>query len=185
MEAVSGKFSTTWNKGPCPKVDCVFGITNFGLEQKWTSYRADLTDKRVETRAERYFHGTGLMCDIVNTKKLCTDFYCGICGICNEGFSTAHIRNDTFQRFGKGFYLAPNSSKSNDYTHGVNNYRALLLCDVCPGNKYILKENDKDLQGPPPGYNSVYGKVGADLNYPEIVLHKPAAIMPRYIIVYT
>ena len=42
--------------------------------------------------------------------------------------------NITFQRFGHGFYLAPNSSKCHDYTQGACGYRAMLVCDVCPGN---------------------------------------------------
>jgi len=60
----------------------------------------------------------------------------------------------------------------------------MLLCDVCPGNKYQLKITDQSLQGPPSGFNSVYGQVGTDLNYPEIVLYNPEAVMPRYIILY-
>ena len=37
---------------------------------------------------------------------------------------------------------------------------------------------------PPSGCDSVYGHVGEDLNYPELVVYKPEAVMPRYIIIY-
>ena len=49
--------------------------------------------------------------------------------------------NITFQRFGHGFYLAPNSSKCHDYTQGANGCRAMLLCDVCPGRQYQFRTN--------------------------------------------
>ncbi len=94
---------------------------------------------------------------------------------------------DHFQRFGSGFYLAPNSSKCHDYTEkNTRNYRAMLLCNVLPGRKHSLKSNSRNRTGPPPGYDSVYGQVGtgAALNYPEIVVYNPHAVMPKYIIVY-
>ena len=60
----------------------------------------------------------------------------------------------------------------------------MLLCDVCPGRKCLLKTNSKQLTGPPPGFDSVYGQVGDKLNYPEIVVYNPDAVMPRHITVY-
>ena len=119
------------------------------------------------------------------SKTLCKDADCGICNISRIGFNSQHIRkNITFQRFGPGFYLAPHSSKCHDYTLGAHGYRALFLCDVCPGRKYQLQVTDQTLRGPPMGFDSIYGQVGQDLNYPEIVLHNPNAILPHYIIVY-
>ena len=183
--SVLKSFQSFWKKGICPTVLAVLTITNSGLQQKWETYQKHLTDKTVEP----HFHGTALKCDIFNTKKLCQVSNCGICGITNEGFRPEYIRKDTFQRFGEGFYLAPNSSKANDYAHeyqggGGGAYKALLLCDVCPGRKYMLKETDQDLKGPPPGYDSVYGQVGGDLNYPEIVVYNAEAVMPRHLILY-
>ena len=60
----------------------------------------------------------------------------------------------------------------------------MLLCDVCPGRRYPLETNSQQLTGPPTGFDSVYGKVGTKLNYPELVVYDTAAVMPRYIIVY-
>ena len=182
--SASKVFQEMWKKGICPNIKAVFTITNASVQQQWERYKSSLTDKRVE----QHFHGTALKCDVFKNKELCKISDCGICGISNEGFSIQHIRN-TFQRFGKGFYLAPHSSKANDYTHEYNcggvRYRAQLLCDVCPGKKYTLKETDQSLKGPPPGCDCVYGQVGGDLNYPEIVVYKEGAVMPRYIVVYT
>ena len=162
-------------------MDCVFAVDNTILKKRWSTYRDEHRDHPVE----KHFHGTALSCNIARTQKLCRNGSCGICGISSIGLDRGYIRkNFDFQRFGKGFYLAPNSSKCHDYTQGANGYRAMLLCDVCPGKKYPLQRTDQSLQGPPRGYDSVYGLVGSDLNYPEIVLYKPEAVMPRYIILY-
>ena len=109
-----------------------------------------------------------------------------MCRIAKSGFDEQKIRTNItkFQRFGRGFYLAPNSSKSHEYTQGAFDYRALLLCDVCPGRKYVLQRTDQTLNGPPSGYHSIYGQPGQSLNFEEIVLPRADAILPRYIIVY-
>ena len=67
---------------------------------------------------------------------------------------------------------------------GSNGHKAMLLCEVHPGRKYALQTNRQHLTGPPRGFDSVYGKVGEDLNYPELVVYEPEAVMPRFIIVY-
>ena len=181
---VSRKFSGKWIKGSCPPVSYVFTITNSTLERQWTAYGQTL-QHHVRTITEEHFHGTTLACNITVSQALCSDGNCGICGISCAGLDPQYIRmNIDFQRYGHGYYLAPNSSKCHDYTQGAHGYRAMLLCEVRPGNKYQLKINNQKLTGPPQGYDSVYGQVGSKLNYPEIVLYNPHAVMPRYIIVY-
>ena len=176
---VTQKFRASWIKGTCPNVDYAFVITSTTLESRWTAYRQRLPDQTVE----EHYHGTKLTCNLSSAP--CNDQQCGICGISNTGLDRRCIRkNINFQRFGHGFYLAPNSSKCHDYTQGANGYRAMLLCDVCPGRKYFLQTDNVQLQGPPQGYDSVYGQVGGSLNYPEIVVYNPDAIVPRYIIMY-
>ena len=180
-EEVIVKFTNAWNfkKGECPKVDFVFVISNFTLLSRWTAYRLKLSDQTVE----EYYHGTKLSCNL--TKAPCADSECGICGISRTGLDRRCIRkNIKFQRFGHGFYLAPNSSKCHDYTQGAHGYRAMLLCDVCPGRKYNLRSNNKNLRKPPSGYDSVFGETGGHLNYAEIVVYNPDAVVPRFIIVY-
>ena len=132
---------------------------------------------------EEHYHGTKLTCDL--SKVPCNDEECGICGISSSGLDRRCIqKNINFQRFGHGFYLAPNSSKCHDYTQGCHGYRAMLLCHVSPGVKYPLKTDKEKLAGPPPGFDSIDGQVGRSLNYAEIVVYNPDAVVPRYIIVY-
>ena len=159
----------------------MFVISSTFLEQTWAGYKASLADQTVE----QHYHGTKLTCNITVTQTLCGDTNCGICGIACNGLDPLLIQqNISFQRFGRGFYLAPNSSKCHDYTQGCNGYRAMLLCDVCPGKKHYLLSDSVQLTGPPSGCDSVYGQVGGCLNYPEIVVYNQNAVMPRYIIVY-
>ena len=178
---VTQKFRNSWLKGTCPNVHCVYVVTSVTLETRWTAYRQRLGDQTIE----EHYHGTKLTCDLSRSSPPCNNQECGICGISNTGLDRRCIqKNVSFQRFGHGFYLAPNSSKCHDYTQGANGYRAMLLCDVCPGNKYSLQMDSVNLVGPPPGYDCVYGQVGWSLNYPEIVVYHPDAVIPRYIIVY-
>ena len=181
--SVSGKFQRTWAKGSCPPVSFIFVINNRQLQQRWIAYRQKLSDQTME----ECYHGTQLLCDITTNNGMCNNEECGICGISRTGMDRRCIRkNINFQRFGHGFYVAPNSSKCHDYTQGAHGYRAMLLCDVCPGRKYIKKSNDEKLQGPPQGYDSIHGQSGSDsvLNYDEIVLYNPDSVLPRYVVVY-
>ena len=178
---VSQQFTRDWNrrKGTCPKVDCVYVVSNSALEVRWRAHKQNLQNQIVE----EYYHGTTLVCNL--SSMPCTNADCGVCGISSTGLDRRCIRkNFNFQRFGHGFYLAPNSSKCHDYTQGANGYRAMLLCAVCPGRKYCLQTDNVDLKGPPSGYDCVYGQEGSSLNYAEIVVYNPDAVLPRYIIVY-
>ncbi len=123
-----------------PSIDYIFSISNDDLEQRWESYKHTLSLKEVE----KHFHGTKLQCDISSTITLCSNEACGICGIVKIGLDRRCIRkNIQFQRFGHGFYWAPNSSKCHDYTQGMNNYRAMILFDVCPGKNISYRETTK------------------------------------------
>ena len=168
-----------WEKRPYPAVNFIFKVTNNMLEQKWMAYKKTVRVKDVK----ELYHGTKLSCKITTTWKLCDTGSCGICGISRSGLDPKCIRNG-FQRFGTGFYLARNSSKSHDYTQSYNGFKAILLCDVLPGRKYVVQTDRQHLQGPPTGYDSVYRNVGKDLNYPELVMYNPDAVLPRYVIIY-
>ena len=160
-------------------MDFVFVVSNTVLESRWNAYKQKLSDQTVK----EYYHGTKLTCNLATPP--CNGGTCGICGISNTGLDRRCIRkNIMFQRFGHGFYLAPNSSKCHDYTQGAHGYRAMLLCDVLPGRKYNLTTDNVTLKGPPHGYDSVYGQMGGSLKYAEIVVYNPDAVVPRYIIVY-
>ena len=184
FSAVTHTFKEQWErKYSRPNIDYVYVITNTKLSQRWTAYQHTLSDRTVE----KYYHGTKLACNIATTQTLCTNQDCGICGIASIGFDCRCIRkNSMFQRFGHGFYLTPNSSNCHNYTQGFGKYRAMLLCDVCPGNKYRLQlqTGNVSLRGPPQGYDSVLGNLGETLEYDELVVYNPDAVMPRYILVY-
>jgi hypothetical protein len=182
---VTKGFQETWagNKGPCPTIHSIFKVFNKMLQTRWSKYRDTL---QLDSSVEEYYHGTKLRCSITTANTLCNDEECGVCGIANIGFDRRCIRkNINFQRFGHGFYLAPNSSKCHDYTQGHGGFRAMLLFDVCPGKKYRLQRDDETLTAPPEGYNSVHGKAGIRLNYDELVLYNPDGAIPKFIIIYS
>jgi len=186
FQEIKEHFIRKWDprKGTHGDLCEVLIINNSKLEKRFQNYLSTLPINTVS----QYYHGTSLSCAIHETNTPCSDETCGICGISQNGFLKKCIGN-YFQRFGNGFYLAPNSSKSHDYTKEHKKYRAMLLCNVAEGNKYITKQNKTDLSTPPQGYNSVYGKgdytdIHFPLNYDEIVLYTPEAILPTHILVY-
>ena len=154
--------------------------------KRWMNYKATLASKGSPITVEQYYHGTIIKCNPVVTKKVCSHSDCGVCGISHKGFNKKLIGKNIpkFKRFGDGFYLAPHSSKCHDYTQGTHRHRAMLLCDVLPGKKYTFTKNQIHLTAPPDGFDSVYGKPGHNLNYPEVVLFDEASILPSYIIMY-
>ena len=132
------------------------------------------------------FHGTSLKCPIYKNKTVCKIKTCGICGIIRNGFLEKFINaNIPYQRFGDAFYFALNSSKSHDYTQGHGIYRAMLLCKVAVGRRYVTQRNHRELTAPPKGYDSVHGKHGGTLNYDEIVVYNPEAALPTHVLLYT
>lgn len=179
LEKISEKFQNSWAKEGCPSLSFVFVVSNRQLEHQWSAYKQNLS-------VEELFHGTTLQCDITVSETVCNDKECGICGISRTGFDRQYIGKNIYERFGHGFYFAPMSSKCHDYTQGAHSYRAMLLCDVCVGEKYPMKQDDENLLNPPQGYDSIYGKSGPGsvLNYDEIVVYNPDAILPRYILLY-
>lgn len=185
FQMVSDKFRQKWadRKGIAGEVKAVYIIDNPNLKRTWNLYKQSLSYYQ---QTEEHYHGTKLMCDISTTNDLCCARDCSVCRIAEGGFDEQKIKTNIphFQRFGRGFYLAPNSSKCHDYTQGAFSYRALLLCEVCPGKKFPLSKNNRSCEGPPSGYHSIHGQVGGDLNYEEIVLPRADAILPKFIIVY-
>ena len=193
-ETLCKKFERDWDpaKGPCPAISTILRIVNPSLEAGLNKYSESLP--WLYHSKEQYYHGTKLECKITDYYRLCGGSSCGICGIATNGFDHSRISRCSWQRFGSGFYLAPNSSKSHDYPRnraiGTNGgIQALLLCDVAPGRKYKLRQNANNMTAPPEGYHSVYGKRkswwrDSVLNYDEIVLFEPYAISPHYIFVY-
>lgn len=185
---ISAKFRQDWadGKGNPGEVKAIYMIENPALKRSWARYRQSLPSYYQQT--EEHYHGTKIMCNITSNNDLCCALECSVCRIVERGFDEQKIRTNipNFQRFGRGFYLAPKSSKCHDYTQGnpTYNYRALLLCDVSPGNKYPLTRDDRSLNGPPASYHSIHGQAGGSLNYDEVVLPRADAILPKFVIIY-
>lgn len=179
-------FTKQWNpqKSAPPtatEIMSVFKIFSPVHKAVFTKY-----SKSLSSSIEKYFHGTSIKCDLASKKAACTNGKCGVCGISRNGFDMRLIGSNIprFMRFGKGFYLAPNSSKCHDYTQGFANYRVMLLCKVAPGHKYTVTNDQTKLKAPPQGCDSVYGASGGTLNYDEIVLYRSESVLPKYAIVY-
>lgn len=96
--------------------------------------------------------------------------------------------------FGRGFYFAKHSSKSNQYVLPATGCRAhkdsscyichrkMLVCRVALGGTYETKFSLKQV---PRDYNSVTGKTSpGGLRYPEFVVYEEDQVFPEYIIVY-
>ena len=180
------KLTPSMKKPPDPAA--IFAIQNKEVSLKYRRYGTDIRRSGKSSNSELFFHGTKLLCDLVTNKTTCDDPECGICGISLQGFDETRVGTNIprFQRFGKGIYLAPNSSKCHDYTHGVVEYgmRAQLLCLVAQGAKCVLMQDNTKLTEAPEGFHSVYGKKGGSLNYDEIVVFDCNAVWPQFVVVY-
>ena len=186
---IDRRFKKDWakQKGACPAIKFVARVVNPTLRREFDEYAGSLP--RRHRRLEQYYHGTKLRCSVMDFFEFCADGRCGVCGIARSNFRNERVNSRSWQRFGNGFYLAPNSSKSHDYTSSVNKYRGMFVCDVAPGKKHTLRYNSSQLRRPPKGYHSVYGKAKilghwGDLNYEEIVVFTPQAVCPKLLILY-
>ena len=171
-----------------PQPVAIFGIQNREMEKKFKKYSRGIRQKKRGSNSDLFFHGTKLLCNIINSNVCCDDPECGICGICLRGFDEDRIGMNIprFQRFGKGIYMAPNSSKCHDYTQGTPQFglRAQLLCLVAQGAQHELLQDNTKLMEAPEGFDSVYGRKGGSLNYDEVVVYEVGAVWPQYVVVY-
>ena len=158
-------------------MDHIFEIDNARLKFRWDYFKQSMGSP---VTVEQYYYGNTLQCDLASTKRFCKKEGCYICQISQGGFGVTTKSS----RSGCRFVLAPNSSKSDKYTHRSYNYRTMLLCDVLPGKKYTVPASSTRVPAPPAGYDSVYLTPGGGLNDPLIVLYEEACILPRYVIIY-
>lgn len=184
---VTSQFMSSWTKKSPPPQSCfraVFYIDSVKIEKRYTEYQSTLQGGANEMQL---FHGAPLRCNITSTKALCTSSSCAVCGVSRAGFKSHKIATHVqFQRIGRAFYFAPNSSKCHEYTEGANGCRALLLCDVAQGRVHMATADMTSLTSPPSGYDSVSASPShhRGMNYPEVAVYQEAAVMPRYIVVY-
>jgi len=137
------------------------------------------------------FHGTSRACALGETEddvRLCRLSRCGLCSIIRSSFDvnlcgTKH----NFSRFGQGIYTTICSSKADDYCSSERSdlkLRFLLVNTVVVGWQNRRMRNKRSLVNAGPGYHSVLGIPGQDLNYEETVVYNNDAIRPGFLIVY-
>ena len=61
----------------------------------------------------------------------------------------------------------------------------MFYCKVVTGKQYETEYDKSDLVDAPTGFHSVFGKVGARLNYPEVVVYTEQAVKPTHLIIYS
>ena len=211
--AAKALFDSTWQaainqdgkKHPIGAIRTIFAIESPQLFARYDAYKASLG---VPANEAHVFHGTVIKCNIMASKSLCSTQGCGACGISQTGFRIDLAGSKiSFKRFGDGAYFAPHASKwyvvlcmlssptiltnplvfcSHDYTIGApgTDVRAILLCSVAKGREHLTSQDMPHLKAAPPGCHSVMGTAGGTLNFPELVVYRGDAALPRYIIVY-
>ena len=203
---VSQYFLDSWVKGVKGKLLKIVPLpVSPARVTAYDRYCEALTQKSAAVNRSLLFHGLGWSCDGLNSAAaaptLCTSTNCSVCSICANGMDASRIGTGKaslemskaavgFLRFGRGYYFAPNSSKAHDYackyTRVINGVPMCvqLVCEVAAGNPAILAANCTTLTAPPPGHDSVYGIRGRALNYPELVVYNPDAVLPVFAVIY-
>ena len=121
----------------------------------------------------RRWHGTMRDCNIGNPgekrAKFCRSSNCSICSIFQSSFDLIKFGQHTnFGKFGEAIYTSATSSKASDYiTERSGPYHSFILAKVALGRCKTLTVQDTTLRAAPPGYDSVIGEPGKDLNYDE------------------
>jgi hypothetical protein len=157
------------------QLDEVKLIINPILQKRYDEYKASMPTDVLNGNEQAFFHG-------------CSEGV--VDSIAENGFKKEFWRTSSgdWQRFGPGFYFAPQSSKSHEYpldqmsalSQGEHT-RTMLLCKVIKGVVFETKHNMSHLSGAAPsGYNSIHGLASSNgpLNYDEIVVFDEAAIIP-------
>jgi hypothetical protein len=115
----------------------------------------------------------------------------------------------TAGRYGVGLYASAASSKAHEYAAGLTSAlggrtvqsqpalqaqstTCLMMVYVACGKGYKETSGKWQPTEPagsqiitaPPGYDSVLGEVGGQLNYDEVVVYNDQAILPKFLIYY-
>ncbi|KAG8213141.1 ADP-ribosylation [Butyriboletus roseoflavus] len=137
------------------------------------------------------FHGTNRACLLGESSAsvlLCGLKQCYLCSILRSSFDVSKCGSkNSFKRFGHGIYTTSCSSKADDYISSLSEsacLRVMILSRVAVGKPYKRYRNAPDLIAPPPGYDSIAGEIGWDLNYEETVTYDNDSVRPAYLVVY-
>ncbi|KIO18857.1 hypothetical protein M407DRAFT_61026, partial [Tulasnella calospora MUT 4182] len=140
----------------------------------------------------RRWHGTKRVCNIGDdpaNPTLCTQAGCRLCSILRTSFQVfdPNAGGRTFNRYGRGIYTHPTSSRASDYASSVGPasiYSVIMLTNIIVGQAHKLTQDNPALTGPPAGYHSVFGESGNAFNYEELVVYNDDAIRPSWLVVY-
>ncbi|KAH7925823.1 ADP-ribosylation [Leucogyrophana mollusca] len=191
-------FNKGWRhrKKDRPHVQAVFKVLwPQSVLEPYLTYRSQvqsLIQARDRSGNEKLlFHGTNRACLIgekPNNVILCSLRECYLCSILRSSFDVNKCgAKNTFKRFGHGIYTTACSSKADDYSYNASEdarFHVMMVSRVVVGKPYRRYRNAPDLVKPPPGYHSVAGETGWDLNYEETVCYGNDAIRPAYMVVY-
>ena len=138
----------------------------------------------------------------------CSRPKCSVCSICQSSFDLRTVGAGPggqgwlgSLRYGEGLYLAPNSSKANDYNASSERFyksgdgeyrqwRCMFLSTVVMGRAYTPRHAAWPLgKRLPAGYDSVDARpadiTDGELNFPEVVVYDHRQCIPAYLIVYS
>ncbi|KAF0287606.1 Tankyrase-1 [Amphibalanus amphitrite] len=156
-------------------------VQNRRLWERYVHRRKEVAEENGNQACERIlFHGSPFINAIVH-----------------KGFDERHAYIGGM--FGAGIYFAENSSKSNQYVHGIGGgtgcpthkdrscyvcHRQLLMCRTTLG-KSFLQFSAMKMAHAPPGHHSVVGRPSAGgLSFPEYVVYRGEQAYPEYLITY-
>ncbi|EGC29751.1 hypothetical protein DICPUDRAFT_84257 [Dictyostelium purpureum] len=170
-------FLSSWTKYDCGRPTSIQYIqfSDYYIQKHKQNYDSLFIPKNEKI----LFHGTPNTCSTITCGR------CSACGIKKSGFKISFSgTNTSFLRFGRGIYLAPNSSKANDYNNNQNyNYRCTIVSKVNLGNSFGLLQTNQQFSLPY-GYHSVHGQAGCDLNYDEYVVYNEKQVLPIGVFIY-
>ncbi|KAM9970131.1 hypothetical protein ACTFIR_001976 [Dictyostelium discoideum] len=170
-------FKTSWAKTDCGTPTSIQYI-EFG-ENYFQRHKQNYESLSIPKNEKILFHGSPNTCMRIDCGR------CSACGIKESGFKISFSgTNISFLRFGRGIYLAPNSSKANDYNkNDIYNYRCTIVSKVNLGNPVRLLHTNQQYSLPS-GHHSVYGQAGGDLNYDEYVVYNEKQVLPIGVFIY-
>jgi hypothetical protein len=200
---IKQQFTKKWVDGSTPGT--VVKVFRINPSQQLLQRHADYIQQLLSARpglqpfgkggpgnTHRRFHGTpatNWLCvaSMVSSAQpqLCSNQGCAVCGIVRTGLMLSKAASGCY---GKGLYMSSASSKSNNYTRPAStakpNHRAMFVCSVVVGNGKKLTGVHQTLSSAPAGFDSVLGVVGTT-NHDEVIVYAEAAVLPKYLIIYT
>ncbi|XP_059474967.1 poly [ADP-ribose] polymerase tankyrase-like isoform X2 [Neocloeon triangulifer] len=163
----------------------VFKVLNSNMYECYQKRRAEMNQEIMkESKSSGYVEEMRLWHGSPQAEK-----------ICQIGFNLQPSNPNGM--FGKGIYFAEHSSKSNQYSWGVNGgcpthrdqscykcTRQMLLCKVALGRKYLTPQL---ITNAPPQIDTVVARpetINVGLRYPEYVIYNQDQAYPGYLVHY-